>query len=181
MDFFSVKTKDELFSIENPQTGSIYYCEEDESEYAYDPNTNEWEKLEIMDVPEGNGETSNAEGGINLYQMNQMLVAQMPIMTDEKVRDCGGKLLEQFYCSAHKYYMLLCKDYNYYTVFQQMRSGGGEPFVSEVIDIIQSIGDVYSIEINDDGVLEFWIKPNDDATPRAFYLFPYDNGVIYFE
>ena len=180
MDFFSVKTKEELFSIENPQTGSIYFCEEDECEYAYDPNTNEWEKLETaIDVPTDGDEAS--QSGISLYQMNQMLVAQMPVMAIEKVKDRGGKLLEQFYCSAHKYYMLLCRDYNYYTVFEQLRTGSGKPFVHEVLDIVQSIGDIYSIEINDDGILEFWIKPQDDNVPRAFYLFPYDNGVIYFE
>jgi len=111
-----------------------------------------------------------------------MLMKQMPIMSNEKLKDKGGKTIEQFYCYAHKYYMLLCKDYNYYTVFEY-KSGCGESFVYVVLDIIKSLGNIHSIEINGDGILEIWIAPNDDENQEiyAFFLFPYDNGVVNFE
>ena len=39
----------------------------------------------------------------------------------------------------------------------------------------------YSIE-NDStgGALEIWIKPEGEETPLVFYLFPYDQGVVYY-
>ena len=35
-------------------------------------------------------------------------------------------------------------------------------------------------EINEDDVIEIWIKPVGEESPLAFYLFPYENGVVYY-
>jgi hypothetical protein len=42
------------------------------------------------------------------------------------------------------------------------------------------LGTVYSIENKDDHAIEIWIKPVEEETPYAFYLFPYENGVVYY-
>ena len=76
--------------------------------------------------------------------------------------------------------MLLCKDYNYYTLFES-ESILRKSFVDMVIETICPLGNIYSIEFTEDqGALEIWIKPEDEAMPLAFYLFPYDIGVVYY-
>ena len=51
-------------------------------------------------------------------------------------------------------------------------------FKIAVFTIITELGEVYSIELNEDGAMEIWIKPTGEESPYAFYLFPYDAGVV---
>ena len=53
-------------------------------------------------------------------------------------------------------------------------------FAEAVITIITELGEVYSIDCLDDGGIEIWIKPTGEESPYAFYLFPYDAGVVYY-
>jgi hypothetical protein len=78
------------------------------------------------------------------------------------------------------YHMLLCKDFNYYTIFTYDSMLSFPNFSGSVCTIISELGDVYSIEINDDNALEIWIKPTGEESPYVFYLFPYDAGVVYY-
>jgi hypothetical protein len=76
--------------------------------------------------------------------------------------------------------MLLCKDYNYYTIFSYSLMPSFQTFGEAVCTIISELGSVYSIEQLEDGAIEIWIKPNGEESPYAFYLFPYDAGVVYY-
>jgi len=58
--------------------------------------------------------------GITEYELNKMIVAQLPsLISDAKLKE--GKELIKTYTHTHKsdtgYYMLLCNDIHYYTVF----------------------------------------------------------------
>jgi hypothetical protein len=53
-------------------------------------------------------------------------------------------------------------------------------FADNVYNIINTLGSVYSVEQLIDGAVEIWIKPNGEESPYAFYLFPYDAGVVYY-
>ena len=76
--------------------------------------------------------------------------------------------------------MLLCKDFNYYTIFTKDDILGSSLFAETVIMILTELGKIYSIEQLEDGAMEIWVKPKGEENPYAFYLFPYDAGVVYY-
>ena len=90
-----------------------------------------------------------------------------------------GFIGEYYHKSDNSFHMLLCKDYNYYTIFAPDDIVILD-FIAAVYDIIVNLGAVYSIENTEDGAIEIWIKPEGEEMPYAFYLFPYDAGVVYY-
>jgi hypothetical protein len=90
-------------------------------------------------------------------------------------------LINEYYQKANNtYHMLLCRDFNYYTVFNYDSMLTFPNFAGAICTIITELGDVYSIELLEDGAMEIWIKPLGEESPYAFYLFPYDAGVVYY-
>ena len=177
MDIIYINTSNDLLELEAPQTDSIYHCEDTGIEYVYNPNTYNWDELTSLDEDFlTNEENTN---NMTLYDVNKMLIKQLPPMSEEQIKDKCGKLLESFYNYKEKYYMLLCREYNYYTVFEK-NNCVDQPFVYAVIDIIKDLGDIHTVNKNDDGVLEFWITPYGEDDVYAFFLFPYERGIVYF-
>ena len=83
--------------------------------------------------------------------------------------------------SMNNHYMLLCKEYNYYTIFESDTMLNMPTFGAAGCEIISNIGDVFSIDATDDGAaVEIWIKPDEQEGAFVFYLFPYDAGVVYY-
>ena len=154
-----------------PQTACIYHCVETGREYFYD---GEWVVVEPAHPQEENEVTA----GMTLYDLNKMIMIQRPVMTEEEINNHGRKSLEAFYNCKVSHYMLLCKDLSYYTVFEKGAANDG--FIDTVLEIVNSLGALHDMFINDDGVLEFWIAPPDSEEVFAFFLFPYDLGVVYY-
>lgn len=117
--------------------------------------------------------------GITLYEMNKMLMSQMPAWTDEQIADKGRKALERYYNYQVGHYMLLCKDRSYYTVFEwsEFETTG---FIDSVLEIVCDLGHIRDMGQNDDGVFEIWVTPFEEEETYAFFLFPYDLGVVYY-
>lgn len=128
---------------------------------------------------------------MNLYGLNKVLVNQLNPLTKEELFDKEKVFINLHKKFANKHYMLLCKEYNYYTIFEEERIIMNKPFSDTVIEIITELGEVYSIEPTEDNdAIEIWIKiPKlilsetdlEEDTPMVFYLFPYDMGVVKFE
>lgn len=152
----------------------------EDGEYAYVKETQEiycwhdgWQKVDIQ----------NQGIEVNLYELSKNIMSQMDPMTEEELAELPHKILSWYAedTKTNKYYMLLCRDINYYTLFAQEEVGKDAVSFSEaVIDIVAPLGPVYGFEKTDAGALEFWIKPNESETPLAFYLFPYDAGVVHY-
>ena len=116
----------------------------------------------------------------NIYELNKNLIEQEAEKYDLSEHETSiiteglNEIKEWFDNHKEKYFMLLCREENSYTVFVT------NPFVSqkctqEVIDCVKSFGTILSIEnIND--VIEFWIKSEKGVF--CYFLFPYDNAVI---
>lgn len=116
---------------------------------------------------------------LNLYDLNKSVINQLEPMTPDEIIDNLG-LIKEYYCKSNNgFHMLLCRDYNYYTIFAPDRIMSSE-FTATVYDIIVNLGAIYSIENTEDGAIEIWIKPEGEEMPYAFYLFPYDAGVVYY-
>ena len=116
---------------------------------------------------------------LNLYDLNKSVINQLEPMTLDEIIDNLNLIEEYYHKSENNYHMLLCKDYNYYTIFAFDDIITIE-FTATVYDIIVGLGAVYSIENTEDGAIEIWIKPEGEEKPYAFYLFPYDAGVVYY-
>ena len=116
---------------------------------------------------------------LNLYDLNKSVINQLEPMTPDEIIDNLNLIEEYYHKSENNFHMLLCKDYNYYTIFAFDDIITIE-FTATVYDIIVGLGAVYSIENTEDGAIEIWIKPEGEEMPYAFYLFPYDAGVVYY-
>lgn len=116
---------------------------------------------------------------LNLYDLNKSVINQLEPMTPDEIIDNLNLIEEYYHKFDNSFHMLLCKDYNYYTVFAPNDIITIE-FTATVYDIIVSLGTIYSIENTEDGAIEIWIKPEGEEMPYAFYLFPYDAGVVYY-
>ena len=116
---------------------------------------------------------------LNLYDLNKSVINQLNPMTSDEIINNLSVIKEYYYRSENSFHMLLCKDYNYYTIFAHDDNAILD-FVAAVYDIIVNLGAIYSIENTEDGAIEIWIKPEGEEMPYAFYLFPYDAGVVYY-
>ena len=118
---------------------------------------------------------------MNLYDLNKSIFNQLEPMTNTDISD-KINLIEELHSEfMNNHYMLLCKDYNYYTLFECDTMLNMPSFGAAVCEIISNIGGVYSIEwAEDHGAIEIWIKPDGEEDVFAFYLFGYDAGVVYY-
>lgn len=162
-----VKTLAILNSIQkNNKENEIAFCEETQKYYTW---KNKWQEVKLK----------NDGVKMNLYDLNKSIIGQLKPLTKEQIYQKGQIIENMHNANQNIHYMLLCKEYNYYTIFE----ANTDPiitFKSAVCDIINELGDVYSIEYKDEAAIELWIKPLGEEEPLVFYLFPYDQGVVYY-
>ena len=166
----TVKNYFDLFKLKNIKDGTIYYVENNQKYYAKQGHTwQEWTKGGV-----------NGEGpAVSLYTLNQQAIAQLEPMDTSKVLSFTNEFTDWANTNGDKHFMLLCNQLRYYTVFS--KDAGCHPdFGDAVCDILIDF-EIYSIELQEDGAYEIWAKLSADQTePEAFYLFPYEAGVVYY-
>ena len=168
MAITQIKNLKTLNALQNHDENEIVFCEENEKYYTWQEN-NGWQEVKIND-----------DGvSINLYELNKSIINQFMPLTISEVLD-KAQIIENMHNTVRNiHYMLLCKEYNYYTIFE----ADDNPIVTlkvAVCDILEELGDIYSIEAKEDEAIEFWIKPFGEEEPFIFYFFPYDKGVVYY-
>lgn len=183
------------------ETPNAIYMEPEEYEAYLKEQEEKQEKLKAYyeSLKEGD---SNVNGP-SLYELNQQIIAKMPALDGDGVRDCSGKILKWLDTHPDPYYMLLCNELSYYTLFHVTSAkynAGGNLMISrgamrdltdEILDIVANLGDVRVIEEDNNGAISVWssLKPvhyealSDEAKAEAdivhcFYLFPYGRGVV---
>ena len=167
-----VKTLKELENIKQKDLSSkddVIYCEETSKIYSF----NDEGELEPVSI---NGEPLK----FNNYELNKQIVAQLTPLDNIKIQQ-KTRMLNNFYeSSKNKYYMLLCKEYDYYTLFVKDENESNNTFGKTVVEILQELnGEIYSIDMDKlQLTIEIWIKPNGMEEPLVFYLFGYDSGVV---
>ena len=121
---------------------------------------------------------------MSLYEINQSIIGQLPKYNSEQIKDLEKKI-DEWNASeenqSKKFFMFLCRDIHYYTVFcldpeqAEFRSLG-----EGITYLLQQAGyTVHSEEILDDHC-EIWIKNDDNTGAYVSMLFPYDYGVVYY-
>lgn len=167
--YITVKNKAHLDALKNHVHGEIAYCEDTSELWIYDEEKG-WQKFKT----DGKGLE------LNLYDLNKNIINQLNPLTMDEINLKTGLLEDYYNRTENTYHMLLCKDYNYYTIFAFSVKPEFSNFTEAIITIVTELGAVYSLDLNDEGAIEIWIKPLGEESPYAFYLFPYDAGVVYY-
>lgn len=122
----------------------------------------------------------------NLYEMNKQLMEKEPELTSEEKVDRINQLANWFQYShpEEKYYMLLCHELRDYTLFNLDKTNSWKNMPKDkcsiaaydVIDCMINRGQLLSIDQQEDGVWEIWIRNIEGCF--AYYLFPYGEAVL---
>ena len=122
---------------------------------------------------------AKSEVKVNLYEINKTAMVQMkPLNLKQRLE--AVNVINEF-CSgatSDNYYMLLCKDLNYYTIFTVKNNNiGSTPIASTVLKCAEDMGQIVSVEKNNDmNSVEIWVKDKNDAYCMIF--FDYTAGVV---
>jgi hypothetical protein len=151
--------------IDNPIEGQSAYSPETKKLYVY--NDGEWKMV--------TGETNL---GITMYDLNKQIIAQMGVLEGIPREEAHLRITDMAAVSQNTYFMLLCRDINYYTLFKLDKDNSGLcNIASEVFECAEEIGAIKSAEGVEGGAVEIWVHPV-DGDPVVMYLFPYDQGVV---
>ena len=153
-----------------------YLVEEDELEHFNDA-LKEFQKEQQPDGEEtAPSEPQKIE--MTLYDMNKQVISQQPVMTRFDMNNQRSTFAKGLYDNPATYYMLLCHELNYYTLFHRNRETV-DRFIDWVYLIMEELGDVKDISVDTNGAIALWAnwEKNPDYL-GCFYLFPYDKGVI---
>ena len=149
------------------KNGELAETSNDNKKWVYDEETQEWKEHETEGVQ------------MSLYDMNKQLISQLPPMEDI---DKQKEILVNFYTKfADKHFMLLCRELNYFTLFEQKPEAENiDKFENLVLECIHDIGIVHDMQsVNNNTAVEIWVMtPAEEIV--CMYLFPYDAGVVYY-
>ena len=148
-------------------------------------NAENLEPLEIKMPAEtyGNSDEPIDIPQLSMYESNKQLLAQNgKVMSTSKLNVTIGDMAVRFrkwvWDNKCQYFMLLCKDRSDYTLFNIVDHNFDIQEIKEALkDCFVNRGDVYDIHYEKTtDAYEIWLKIDDEF--YAYYLFPYDLGVI---
>ena len=147
--------------------GEIAFIEDTKTYLMY--SNGEW-----VPLPESTSESESNGISMNLYDLNKTIIAQLPIAGEDELLT-AEKVIND-YCNAQNssYFMLLCRDISYYTVFTNDTSKEQLDFCSvgeAVISCAVDVGMIVSVSLTEDkNAIEIWVKNTDDMV-YCMYLF----------
>lgn len=163
-----IEQVEKLEDILEPYHGQTVWCSDEDKVYRFDA-VEGWQE-----VPE---DGANTKLNMNVYEMNKQIIGQLEILDETAMKE-KGKVVRDFVSSwGHKYYMLLCRELNYYTLFNINLKDADETVEDVLFECAEVIGDIKSVEAVDDNcAVEIWVTNDNDT--YVMYFFPYDNGVV---
>lgn len=123
-------------------------------------------EIELGNLYEFNKNAMSQYGPMDVIQFNRMLNSVADTMIDA----CDN-------CDRH-YWMLLCHDRRDFTLFNINAVSNMYDIINELKPTLENRGIVLDIELQDNGAYEIWIREPETNENFAYYLFPYDEGVI---
>ena len=159
------------------EPGDIIYCTSDNKLYEYyDEGLGKpfgWREKKI-------DKTAMLNLGMTEYEINKLVVGQLPSLITEKQLASGKALIKEF---VHNYspftmghYMLLCNELRHYTVFE-VCDEYEEKAEDIVLEVLQNVGVIQQInKAENENAIECWIKNQNGVF--MFMLFDYDWGFI---
>ena len=118
-----------------------------------------------------------AEIGLgSLYDYNKNRIKLLPALSKSKIEE-GKNKIKVFMCKkTDKYYMLLCRELNDYSIF--ILNDDIAEFKAAMRDCIVNRGFCKGIDKQEDGAWEIWIQTDKDSLPNAYYFFNCDQCII---
>ena len=118
---------------------------------------------------------------MSVYEMNQAEMKNAEPLTAEQLKTKYINIIYNYVMEKRpvdKYFMLLCKELSYYTIFVRNDHSSANLY-NEFLECLDYYK-ILSIEYNEtNGVPEIWVKtPDGDA--HCMYFFGYDNGIVPF-
>lgn len=172
----TVKKYIDLFRLKKVPNGTIYEVEE--TGKCYIRNNHNWDEMQKAKIAEGTGPS------MKLYEINQNSVMNLPPLTKDQIKERIDKLNEWASTHDDEHYMLLSHAFKYYTIFEMSHMYQWDGNFGEIVaDCIAAFPIVYSFDYDEEnGGWEIWAcLESNNKTPEAFYLFPYEAGVIYYD
>ena len=112
---------------------------------------------------------------MSLYEYSKQVVANEvpmdPILFNKKMIEVSTDMVE------HTYMMLLCHDRRDYTIFH-IANADKKIAAKEISETLHNRGKILLVDKQKDGSWEIWIRDSLTDENFAYYLFPYDNGVV---
>lgn len=112
---------------------------------------------------------------MSLYDMSKQIVRNLPARTTAAELEPLKKILRKF--KKLGYFMLMCREDNYYTVLRVRKAKNPDTFEDLIIELLQEHGDIKDIDYDTDKQsLECWVQKEDDV--KMFKLFAYNWGIV---
>ena len=112
---------------------------------------------------------------MSLYEYSKQIVANEvpmdPILFNKKMIEVSMDMVE------HTYMMLLCHERRDYTIFH-ITNTDKKIATKEISETLYNRGKILLVDKQKDGSWEIWIRDSLTDENFAYYLFPYDNGVV---
>ena len=112
---------------------------------------------------------------MSLYEYSKQVVANEvpmdPILFNKKMIEVSMDMVE------HTYMMLLCHDRRDYTIFH-ITNADKKTAAKEISETLYNRGKILLVDKQKDGSWEIWIRDSLTDENFAYYLFPYDDGVV---
>ena len=112
---------------------------------------------------------------MSLYEYSKQVVANEvpmdPILFNKKMIEVSTDMVE------HTYMMLLCHDRRDYTIFH-IANTDKKIAAKEISQTLYNRGKTLLVDNQKDGSWEIWIRDSLTDENFAYYLFPYDDGVV---
>ena len=114
---------------------------------------------------------------LTLYEFNQQMYSQMEPLSHDALHPLLTNIGDWFSKSRSKWFMLMCHELRYYTIFDFAR-----PYYNKALTELQAcaagMGKIVGIEYNhDQDYWEIWIK-NDEGEVNMFILFDCSRLVV---
>ena len=121
--------------------------------------------------------------GMSLYDVNKNFMADQPALSQDELT-ASLKVIEDYVFNTYKnstYFMLLCKELSYYTVFVRDSKSSTNILTDEVLNCLQWIAkDILSIELNTtNNTPEIWIRTPEEEVV-CMYLFNAADFIVTF-
>lgn len=176
LQFSNMDSLDKYFNtLNNFQTGEIVYLTDDEKFVMFDGE-------KFVDIPDKVQVTG--EGlSMSVYELNKTIMSQLPVKETYAELSEERNLINDFHKNgAHRFYMLLCRDISYYTIFENEKTKMSDfgSLGHAVIECLQSVGKIICADLTEDrGAIEIWVRtPEDDNL--CMYLFNCEDLVVSF-
>lgn len=144
-------------------------------------------------IKKNKSENQHPVAQISMYQMNKDLICNLKKMTNMEINNALEKVKEWFWRQevSCKHFALLNHEKHYFTIFEA-GSNWDKPvttkykkvddsFIHEIKDILINYygdNDIRAIDVDENGAIEIWGMW--DGEPTVAYLFPYEQGVVYY-